>query len=432
MTQTSCPKCEKPIRPGAKFCGHCGETVSSAAAGAQQQAPPNGSPCPHCSKPVRKGAKFCSHCGNGIDQESASPIPPIGAPPPPPSHQAVPSPEPSAEQLAPTQASAGAQPAVPPTKPGGAAAPTTPRTPPPAVPPPPAVVPPARKSRILPVVVILAVVLCAALVVGGFFFRDQITAMFGPQGITTSPTTIAIAATDTELPPEPTTIDPTNTLSPTDTVPPEETATPEETPPTINSPEATSTQGEGPPQPPNGYLLEETFDGIIATNWNPWGVPRPNIERGFIDKFLNLVAQNSTSSGISSKADFPIIPGLEIHFAARQIPTLSQYKMYFDLDRAQISREANGNEVGLLQLEIQKDKMTWMASNTDEPCEALSDGTKVHNYRIVVLEGSGIALYLDNNLEPVCEFPNLGLDPLSGRLSFRGMGSLSSVYVLAP
>ena len=71
---SSCPKCGKILRPGARFCGACGYTM-----GAQLQAPPAVPPpaqpapappaaeqisyCPDCGRPLRPGARFCGSCG---------------------------------------------------------------------------------------------------------------------------------------------------------------------------------------------------------------------------------------------------------------------------------------------------------------------------------------------------------------------------------
>ena len=67
MANASCPNCGKPVRPGGKFCGNCGQTLSSTTS-----SPASTSSCPHCGKPVRQGAQFCSHCGETITQGEAS------------------------------------------------------------------------------------------------------------------------------------------------------------------------------------------------------------------------------------------------------------------------------------------------------------------------------------------------------------------------
>lgn len=60
----TCPACGRPVRPGARFCAGCGQTLAPppAAPGpaVQAAAPPQ---CRQCGAPLRPGAKFCSKCG---------------------------------------------------------------------------------------------------------------------------------------------------------------------------------------------------------------------------------------------------------------------------------------------------------------------------------------------------------------------------------
>jgi hypothetical protein len=46
---TRCPDCGHPLRPGAKFCDHCGK--------------PRQLTCPKCGQVLRSQAKFCERCG---------------------------------------------------------------------------------------------------------------------------------------------------------------------------------------------------------------------------------------------------------------------------------------------------------------------------------------------------------------------------------
>jgi hypothetical protein len=57
---TVCPTCQRPIRPGARFCTHCGTTLMpvSPAPGAAAAV------CSRCGRPLRPGARFCSVCGH--------------------------------------------------------------------------------------------------------------------------------------------------------------------------------------------------------------------------------------------------------------------------------------------------------------------------------------------------------------------------------
>jgi hypothetical protein len=48
-----CPACGETVRPGAKFCEHCGTPLVAA--------------CPKCGAAVRSGAKFCDSCGTPLN-----------------------------------------------------------------------------------------------------------------------------------------------------------------------------------------------------------------------------------------------------------------------------------------------------------------------------------------------------------------------------
>ena len=48
----TCPKCNHPLRPGAKFCMNCGEGFEQASI-----------VCPNCSEPVEYEWKACPTCG---------------------------------------------------------------------------------------------------------------------------------------------------------------------------------------------------------------------------------------------------------------------------------------------------------------------------------------------------------------------------------
>lgn len=53
----NCPKCNKPLREGAKFCTACGHKI------AQLEEPKVSNSCPQCGATLREGAKFCTKCG---------------------------------------------------------------------------------------------------------------------------------------------------------------------------------------------------------------------------------------------------------------------------------------------------------------------------------------------------------------------------------
>jgi hypothetical protein len=47
--EARCPSCSQPVRLGAKFCDHCGATLSAL--------------CENCGAALRPGARFCDSCG---------------------------------------------------------------------------------------------------------------------------------------------------------------------------------------------------------------------------------------------------------------------------------------------------------------------------------------------------------------------------------
>ena len=57
---TICPHCGHALRPGAGFCGQCGQVIAA------QAAEPHPTACPRCGRPLRPGAKFCGSCGHRL------------------------------------------------------------------------------------------------------------------------------------------------------------------------------------------------------------------------------------------------------------------------------------------------------------------------------------------------------------------------------
>jgi subtilisin family serine protease len=49
-----CPHCGAVVRPGARFCAACGNSLMPAR------------PCPHCGAPVKEGVRFCGRCGRPL------------------------------------------------------------------------------------------------------------------------------------------------------------------------------------------------------------------------------------------------------------------------------------------------------------------------------------------------------------------------------
>lgn len=63
----NCPKCNQPLREGAKFCTACGQKIEVAAAPAITHT------CPQCRYALKEGAKFCTKCGHKLSPVPAAP-----------------------------------------------------------------------------------------------------------------------------------------------------------------------------------------------------------------------------------------------------------------------------------------------------------------------------------------------------------------------
>ena len=61
----NCPKCNNPLREGAKFCTKCGEKIAQPAQSTTSNA------CPQCGATLKEGAKFCTKCGCKVGNAAA-------------------------------------------------------------------------------------------------------------------------------------------------------------------------------------------------------------------------------------------------------------------------------------------------------------------------------------------------------------------------
>ncbi len=60
QSQTQCPKCRNLVLNTAKFCNHCGTSMTQVASNTTTQT----NACTSCGKQVSSEAKFCNYCGN--------------------------------------------------------------------------------------------------------------------------------------------------------------------------------------------------------------------------------------------------------------------------------------------------------------------------------------------------------------------------------
>ncbi len=90
MMQT-CPHCQTPNRPNAKFCVKCAAPLGTAPASPPETIPPPQPPlepqtespaCPHCGTVINPKARFCARCGQPLTAEAAPSSPSPVAPAP--------------------------------------------------------------------------------------------------------------------------------------------------------------------------------------------------------------------------------------------------------------------------------------------------------------------------------------------------------------
>lgn len=413
---TTCPHCGKPLRPGSRFCGNCGNSIparpSPQAASPKPQ--PAGNVCPHCNEPMRPGARFCNKCGRSLDPGTAQPPEPptvdlgaarpaepvAGPPPAPPLSQ-----EPAVETVS-----------------GGVTAPVAPSAP---------VREKPRRRRWLWVLLTILIVGCGLAAATAFlFFRGQDGfagfALFKKATPTVAPvpsatSTMLLAATDTPIP--------TDTLMLTETLAP--TATFTFAPTEIVSPtaEISPTATLASPSPETPVLLEDNFDGIVSVNWIQWGSPHPTIRRGPLGNWLNMVSDEFGAAGVTSKQEIPNAPGIEIEFVARLNENFPNYSVVFDWDPVKNKRGPEYVIPGPIHLEIRRNGFVFTTPRTNEKCDKDLEGTAANTYNLKIVEGQGIDLYLNEDPLPVCRIVSMGVEPTPGKISFTGLGWVIRVKV---
>ncbi len=405
MSTSACPKCGKPLRPGARFCGNCGFTIPKnlpenvSASGYSASNPGTKTQlCPHCGKTLRVGAKFCNYCGQAISAESDRQSP-----------QNEPS---SAESTGPERIRSA------PHKVSSKKA-----------------VGKRKDRRVLWTIAFVGVLLvCIFLGFAGFlYFRDP----FGWQSTATLP------QTQTEVL-GPSTIKSTSigaispsasTASSSATEPFEISSTPEPTvsqtvtPTHLVADTVTPTAGLSSTSPAESVIFEDHFDDTLSTNWKSWGDPRAALKKGFGDSWLDLkAADRPGDAGVTSKEEISNLPGIKIEYEAQLNPSYPQYWMYFDWDPLQFVRGPENSEPTIVHLVVQKNKVLLQSPAANNSCNVILDGTTKHVYTLIFKAEKIVELIVDGNPQPGCAI-DMGVIPVPGRITFSGNGWVTRIKV---
>jgi len=416
--QNTCPKCNRPVRPGAKFCGFCGTTLTPARLVASPQpAKNNGAAnCPHCNAPLRPGVKFCANCGKPVSDQKANGL--------------------AAGQAA-GQAAGPVQPVSPP--------PAPPPAPPRSTPEPTGRVSTARgrrakrsRGRYIIYLVVLSVI-CLALAIPAVLLGRPLVQEWL---VKTTPTS---TVTETSLP------------VPTNTNTPEPTATSTSTSTATVTPSATPTQTQIPTQTARptqvlrptytrtavAPLLEENFDNELSEQWELWGntdnITTPVIiEVNDGDTELLLSSEDVAADGLSSQADdIPLESGVMISFTANLtdpvINTGTPTLRFAWTPGTVTPLDLDPEEPLALELLIQPTSfnLTIILEDTTQDACTAEPGAGPHTFRIEVSKTSEPKIFVDD--EPVCEDMTIFIQPFSqpgGRIHFSGSGLVDDIMVL--
>jgi hypothetical protein len=414
MTTTSCPNCGKPLRPGVRFCGSCGHTITDtplAQAGAQPAGPATIA-CPQCGKPVRVGAKFCSNCGKVLQKEPAPAAVPVDRPVSvPPAKQAV---QPQSGPVTVTKPPAGSTPAR-------------------------VVAPPQSKTgsgrKILwPLIIFVMLVVCGLGSGGAYvYLKDPFGWLSSTKASQTAPvpsqtSELVVTATatpvglSTQNPPTP-----TFTMAVVPTVTATLTATLEVSP-TIPLTPSMPISGTTPLGAPV-ILLQDDFNDPLNIKWKAWGNPRPVIRSGPGDNWMELTAtEKPETAGVTARASIANSPGNVIEFVGLVNPNYTNFPLFFDWDPLQFDRGPENTSLTVLHLKIQSTRIVFQAPAANNTCQKEFDGAKQHTITIKFIGEKKVELYIDGNEQAICQL-DMGIKAVSGRISFTGTGWVTRILV---
>jgi len=412
MPTINCPTCGKPLRPGARFCGNCGATISAAAqsANAPPVVEPDANPCPNCGKPVRSWAKFCTHCGTDLAQPGGS----IRGKPE--QNQAAPQ---IAARTGVVSPGAGSPAEFHP----GMATPAA------------AVQKPKRNAAWLFLLLGIAI-LCLLGVVGGIFvYRDSFNILRSME-----PSSVALVSAETATATEPAILEATTLPTQEEKAPSSTTGIPSTstqsptgiasaTPSITSTVEITETQAPISGAPAALIILDDEFSETLSENWRAWGNPLPTLKKGFGDSWLDLKAvDNPAEAGATTRKEITLAPGIWIVVEAQLNPTYPQSPLMIDWDPFQFIRGPANSTPTQLHLELKKNRIQLLAPVTNEKCEIELDGTIKHIFSLFFADEQTMELSIDEDLQSLCQL-DLGVPLGPGRLSFSGNGWVTRIRV---
>ena len=363
---TTCPHCGNAVRPGARFCGSCGETLEADQVTTTYH--DRKATCPHCGMPVRTDARFCPSCGEAITTIAVSATA-------------------EDESVEPAQTPAETPPVV--------------GTPPPGTPPsePTAGTPAPRRNWLLIITLVIMFVIVLAL--GGYVVWEKgWFGLGGTQTPTTSVTSIAL-------------------LTPSPTEEAAETGTPTLTP--EGTPQATETLLPTPTTQAT-TVIEEDFETDLGQNWIVWGTPEPQVVQG-LTNFLDLDAA-PRAAGVTSKALFALSPNMQISFEAALKDSTPDDILSMDWDPVEVIRQP-GEAPAPLHLDLGEDGFTLVVSGITVCREPIPDNNN-HTYTIQ-LDINLISLQVDG--DQVCPPVTIDIPLGEGRIAFAGRGRIDNILV---
>ncbi len=419
-----CPHCGKTNRPGAQFCGFCGQDMSKEkppiptagdspppVAPAPPSKPPEvpaggaGNACPHCGRTVRTGVKFCASCGKEIAAHVTPSVqPPVLPKPPspiPPIDQDPQQPPPQRDKFFPQLRQQLAQ------------------------------VPLWMKLLVL----IGSVVLCVTLglIVWNVGFESRATPSPTISAMEESAIGEVSGEAETpkpgprlqaESPTSPPQL-PTATEQPTEA--PLPTATDETAPPTSES-TADQASDDAAPAP---VSFEDNFEGDLERQWDVWGeppFPEVNAELGF----LELSGQGFEQALLTAKEPIRLYTGVLIEFHAKVTGMDSNHILYLDWFPGLEMRPPH--ELGPLHLNVGDGKISLYHRNRG--CDLPIHDTNFLTYQLEVVEadeGIAVDFFVDGMRQDDCSGISFSLPPDSvGRITLSGYGWVDWLTITMP